>query len=223
MSPSGAVAASPRPIVIVGQEPLVTLAAAIAAARRGADRVRTVPLTPDRIAAFDAATLAQDPPGNCDAFAAIGLSALNYARFDLWAKLRLAGYRCATLVHPAASVDPSATIGDNVLIGPNAAIEPGSSIGAGTIIHAGALVGTSSRIGAWCWLARGAVVGAQGAVGEHVVLGSGVQLHEFADLPGPAEIDVAGTYRGKFAPGTFVSPEFPGSARWTRGAIEGRP
>ncbi len=198
----------PRRIVIVGQDPVSTLAAAIASAANGEDLVRVEPLTPDRIAGFDAARLESDPPDSTDAFAAIGLSALNFARYDLWAKLRFAGYRSATLVHPTAQVDASASLGENVLVGPHASIEPGAVIGAGTVVHAGALIGTSARIGAWCWLARGAIVGAKSVVGDHVVLGSGVQLHEFTELPGPAEIDVAGTYRGKFAPGTFVSPEF---------------
>ena len=213
MIATGAPPRDPRRLVIVGQEPVASLAAAIGAAARGTDRVRVVPLTPDRIADFDAGQLASEPTDSTDAFAAIGLSALNYARYDLWAKLRLAGYRCAPLVHPAAQVDASASLGDNVLVGPMAAVEPDAALGPGSILNAGAIVGSSARIGAWCWLARGTIVGAGCAVGDHVVLGSGVELADHTIFPGPGEIDVPGAYRGSYPAGTFRAPEFPDPVR----------
>lgn len=204
----------PRNLVVVGEAPLATLAAAIGVMERGAARVRVVELAPDQIAATDLGFLSGDPPETTDTFAAIGLSALNYARFDLWAKLRLKGYRCAALAHPRACVDSTATLGDNVLVGPNAVLEPEVRIGRGTIVGASSTVGTASSVGPWCWIARGGVVGAKVSVGAHVVLGCGVQLSDNARFPGPGEIDVAGTYRGVFAAGTFVSPEFaPAGAR----------
>lgn len=200
---------APRRLVVVGEAPLATLAATIGVMERGAGNVRVVELAPDRIADSELGFLADDPPDATDVFAAIGLSALNYARFDLWAKLKLKGYRCATLVHPRACVDASAMLVDNVLVGPSASIEPEARVGRGTIVTAATSVGTAAAIGPWCWLARGVVVGAQAAVGAHVVLGTGVQLADRTEFPGPGEIDVAGTYRGKIAQGTFISPEFP--------------
>ena len=86
-----------RHLVVVGEAPLATLAATIGVMERGAANVRLVELTPDRIATSELEFLSGDPAGSTDVFAAIGLSALNYARFDLWAKLKLAGYRCATV------------------------------------------------------------------------------------------------------------------------------
>lgn len=201
-----------RRLVVIGEAPLATLAAAIGALERGAGNVRVVELAPDQIASSDLDFLAGDPAATTDVFAAIGLSALNYARFDLWAKLKLAGYRCATLVHPRAFVDASARLDDNVLVGPGASIEPEARLGRGTIVNAACAVGTSASIGLWCWLARGVVVGASAAMGSHVVLGSGVKLADRTELPGPAEFDMAGTYRGRIVPGTFVSPEFSQSA-----------
>lgn len=206
-----------RRLVIIGEAPLATLAAAIGVMDRGTANVRVVELTPDRIAADPLEFLAEEPADAIDAFAAIGLSALNYARFDLWAKLRMKGYRCATLVHPRAHVDPSAVLADNVLVGPNASIESGVHVGRGTIVGAATSVGTASTIAPWCWLARGVVVGAQASVGAHTVLGTGVQLADRTQFPGPGEIDVAGAYRGTHAAGTFVSPEFrTGAARLVR-------
>jgi acetyltransferase-like isoleucine patch superfamily enzyme len=200
-----------RQLVVVGEAPLATLAAAIGALERGSGGVRVVELAPDQIATTDLAFLAADPPDSTDVFAAIGLSALNYARFDLWAKFKLRGYRCATLVHPHTHIDVSTALGDNVLVGPGATIEPGAHVGRGTVVGAATSVGTGATIGPWCWLARGIVIGAGANVGAHTVLGMGVQLADRTELPGPGEIDVAGTYGGRIAAGTFVSPEFRGS------------
>lgn len=200
---------SERNLVIIGEAQLGAQAATIGVIERGAAHVRVFELAPDQIGATDLAFLSDDLPDSTDVFAAIGPAALNYARFDLWAMLKLRGYRCATLVHPRAHVDSSALLADNVLVGPNAAIEPGARIQRGSIVSAAASIGTRATIGAWAWIARAAVVGAGASVGEHVVLGSGVQLADHTDLPGPAEIDMPGVYRGRIASGTFVSPEFP--------------
>ena len=198
-----------RTLVVVGEAPLATLAATIGVADRGAQRVRIVELAPDRIADDPLDGLARDEATAVDVFAAIGVAALNFARFDLWAKLRLKGFRCATLVHPRAFVDPSAALGDNVLIGPGAIVEPGAKIGRGTIVGSATVVGTGSEIGPWCWLAGRVAVGAGSRVGAHTVLGGGVHLADRTEFPGPGEIDVAGTYRGRFDPGTFIASGFP--------------
>jgi acetyltransferase-like isoleucine patch superfamily enzyme len=208
---------SGRRLVVIGEAPLATLAAAIGVMERGTAIVRVVELAPDSIATDTLDSLSADPPEATDVFAAIGLSALNYARFDLWAKLRMKGYRCATLVHPRAHVDPSAVLADNVLIGPNASIESDVHVGRGTIVGAAASIGTAASIAPWCWLARGVVIGALASVGAHTVLGTGVQLADRTQFQGPGEIDVAGAYRGVYPAGTFVSPEFrSGGARLVR-------
>lgn len=197
-----------RQLVVIGEAPLATLAGAIGIMERGTANVRVVDLTPDRVAADTLDCLAGDPADTTDVFAAIGLSALNYARFDLWAKLRMKGYRCATLVHPRAHVDPSAVLADNVLVGPNASIESDVHVGRGTIVGAATSLGTAAAIAPWCWLARGVVVGARASIGAHTVLGTGVQLADGTQFPGPGEIDVAGAYRGTYPAGMFLSPEF---------------
>jgi acetyltransferase-like isoleucine patch superfamily enzyme len=208
---------SGRRLVVIGEAPIATLAAAIGVMERGTANVRVVELAPDRIATDTLDSLGADPPEATDVFAAIGLSALNYARFDLWARLRMKGYRCATLVHPRAHVDASAVLADNVLIGPNASIEPDVHIGRGTIVGAAASLGTATTIAPWCWLARGVVIGALASVGAHTVLGTGVQLADRTQFHGPGELDVAGAYRGTYPAGTFVSSEFrTGGARWVR-------
>ncbi|MEO8487070.1 MAG: hypothetical protein ABI585_12125 [Betaproteobacteria bacterium] len=198
-----------RNLVVIGEAPLATLAAAIGVAERGTQRVRVVELPPERIAEDGLESLAGESPDDTDVFAAIGPAALNFARFDLWAKLRFKGYRCATLVHPRAFVDSSAVLAENVLIGPGAVIEPGAKLGRGTIVGSAAVIGAGCGISPWCWLGSRAVVGAGAEVGPHSVIGGGVHLADKTVFPGPGEIGIAGSYHGTFQAGTFIASEFP--------------
>jgi len=204
----------PRALVVVGEAPLATLAASIGVAERGKHRVRIVDFASERSADDTLDGLALDDPSSADVFAAIGVGALNFERFELWTRLRLKGFRCATLVHPRAFVDPSSVLGDNVFIGPGAIVEPGAKLGRGTIVGSGAVVGTAADIGPWCWIASRAVVAHGSRLGAHSVLGEGVHLADRSQFPGPGEISVAGTYGGVFAPGLFLTEAFPnGGAR----------
>lgn len=199
---------NPTNLVVVGNGPLLALAVAIATAERGAERIHTVALEPQEIAMFDVSSLGERAPGVTDVFAAIGPAALNFARFDLWAKLKLAGYRCATLVHRSANCDPSAMLADNVLVGAAAVVDAGASVARGSIVNAGSIVGANTTVGAWCWLASGVILGTQSSIGSHSVLGMGVNIADGASINGPCEIDTPGMYRGEWAEGTFLSPEF---------------
>jgi len=202
-----------RSLVVVGEPPLVTLAAAIGAAQRGAASVRVVELSADRIQTSMLEFLAGERPDSTDVFAAIGMSALNFARFDLWAKLKLNGFRAATLVHDRATVDPTTELAENVLVAAGAVVDAGARIGTGTVVGAAASIGAGASVGAWTWIASGSVVGANAAVGGHVVIGVGSHLADRSEFPGPGEISVAGTWSGRVSPGTFISSELPGGAR----------
>lgn len=50
-------------------------------------------------------------------------------------------------VHPTATVDPSASLGDGVSIGPHAVVEAGATIGQGVVIGAGSFVGQDCEVG----------------------------------------------------------------------------
>lgn len=83
-------------------------------------------------------------------------------------------------IHPTASIDPSAKIGENVYIGayvviqanakigdraclhPHVVIYPDVSIGDQTILHANSTIHERTQIGAKCVIHSGAVIGAEG-------------------------------------------------------------
>lgn len=74
-------------------------------------------------------------------------------------------------IHPAAVVDPSAQLGQEVAVGPCAVIERGAHIGDRTVIHAGAYVGRQSVIG------REGVVYPNVTIGDRVRIGDRVVIH----------------------------------------------
>ncbi len=80
-------------------------------------------------------------------------------------------------VHPAAVVDPTAQLGENVSVAPLAVIEAGARIGAGSRIGAHAFVGRNAILGDECTLHPGsmvlhsAVVGARCTLWPYAVIG----------------------------------------------------
>jgi UDP-3-O-[3-hydroxymyristoyl] glucosamine N-acyltransferase len=79
-------------------------------------------------------------------------------------------------VHPTASVDESAALGDGVHVGPRALVGPGAVIGAGTQILAGAVVGEGARIGGRCVLHPNVVLYGGVTLGDRVVLHAGAVI-----------------------------------------------
>ena len=64
----------------------------------------------------------------------------------------------APQIHPAANVDPSATLGEDVVVGANVTIEADAEIGARTRLYPNAFVGHYARIGEDVVIHMGAVV-----------------------------------------------------------------
>ncbi|PPT97877.1 acetyltransferase [Xanthomonas arboricola] len=119
-----------------------------------------------------------------EVFVALDARAVNYARHKLIAQLRLAGYRLANLVSPAAIVDDDVRLMGNVHIG------PGCNVAAGV------------RIGVGSWLDRQVVIEQDVCLGTcvtlqaRVLIGNGVQIGQGSTL-GSASIATANTRVGR--------------------------
>ena len=200
-------------LVIVGDGPIFKMAAAIAAKIRPAGSVRLMSLRPDQIAESQLEFLDSETASSTEVFAAIGMHALNYARFDLWAKIRLKGFRCASLLHPTACVESTARVADNCLVGPFVSVGPDATIERGSILLSHSSVASDARVGAFGWLAKGAAVGDGAQIGSHVLLGEGVRVADGVLVGDNCELAVEGTYRSDVAGGTFVDPGFDAPVR----------
>lgn len=73
-------------------------------------------------------------------------------------------------VHPAAVVDPTATLGEGVGIGPLTVVGAGAEIGAGTLIGPQVTIAPGARIGAGAFLHAGVRIGARVVIGDRAVI-----------------------------------------------------
>jgi len=149
------------------------------------------------------------PPGEgIRFFAAVDQNALNFARFDLYKRMRLAGYRFTTLVHPLALVDSTAALGENCWIGPGANLGPQVKVGHNTIVNAAALLERAANVSANCWIGTAARVGAGSVVGTHTVLGADVRVGSGIEVGRYCSIDVPGHYVRSLPDRSYIDPLF---------------
>jgi acetyltransferase EpsM len=85
---------------------------------------------------------------------------------------RLSG-RIATIVHPAAWVSPTATIGVGVFIGPGAVVHTDAMIGDHAIINSAAVVEHDCRVGVNSHIAPNSTLGGDVHIGDHTLVGIG--------------------------------------------------
>ena len=78
----------------------------------------------------------------------------------------------ATIIHPSATVSPSAEIGAGTFIGPRAVVNARARIGAGVIVNTGAIVEHDAQVGAFTHLAPGAIALGNATIGDAVLLGA---------------------------------------------------
>lgn len=79
-------------------------------------------------------------------------------------------------VHPAAVVEPTATLGAGVSIGPHAYIGAGVTIGDRTVIHANVSILENSRVGKDCTLYPSVVIRERCTLGDRVILHPNVSI-----------------------------------------------
>lgn len=79
-------------------------------------------------------------------------------------------------IHPSASIDKTAIIGENVNIGPNVAVLSNCVIGDDSVISAGCVIGSHSSIGKGCLLHANVTLYDQVQLGNSVIIHSGAVI-----------------------------------------------
>lgn len=87
--------------------------------------------------------------------------------------------RAATIVHPTATVSPSAELGSGCFVGPRAVINARARVGVGVIVNTGSIVEHDVRIGAFTHLAPASIMLGESETGEEALVGGGAVV-----LPG---------------------------------------
>ncbi|MFP9135994.1 NeuD/PglB/VioB family sugar acetyltransferase [Devosia sp. XGJD_8] len=100
----------------------------------------------------------------------------NRTRGRLYAELSALDARPFSIVHPAATVSPYATIGSGTLVAARAIIAPRAAVGKGGIINHGAVVDHDCHVGDFAHIAPGATLGGAVQVGDLALIGAGANI-----------------------------------------------
>ncbi len=95
-------------------------------------------------------------------------------RVGIFALLEEHGFRLPSLVHPRATVEPSATIGDGAQVFANAYVGSQSVLHPKCMVNTGAVVSHDCEIGPYTHIAPGALLAGHVRVGERTLIGMGV-------------------------------------------------
>ncbi|MEO0865868.1 MAG: hypothetical protein AAFY39_15050, partial [Pseudomonadota bacterium] len=79
-------------------------------------------------------------------------------------------------IHPAAVIDPSATLGVNVTVAPGAVIGPNATIGDGSVIGPLSFVGAGASLGPGAFLREHASIGARVRIGANFIAQPGARI-----------------------------------------------
>ena len=102
----------------------------------------------------------------------------NYrVRLNVFEWLAQAGYTCPALIHPAAFVEPSASIAEGVQVLPTAYIGSAAQLGFGTIINAGAIISHDCKIGRVANISPGAMLAGGVTIEDYAQVGMGVTIN----------------------------------------------
>lgn len=108
--------------------------------------------------------------GTPGAEVALGIGA-NATRERVANRLLAAGHRLATVVHPAAAVSPSATLGAGTVVMAGAVVNAEAVVGVGVILNSGSITEHECVVSDFAHLSPGAALGGQARVGRRAHLG----------------------------------------------------
>nr|WP_282451759.1 acetyltransferase [Marinobacter koreensis] len=100
----------------------------------------------------------------------------NKARAALYVRFRESGFRFPPLIHPRASVAPSAVVHEGSQVMAGAIIQAGAEVGCNAIVNSASSVDHDSCIGAHAHVAPGVTVCGNVTIGEHAFIGAGATI-----------------------------------------------
>jgi acetyltransferase EpsM len=129
------------------------------------------------------------------------------------------GFAFATLVHPAATIAPSATLGAGSIAGPGVVVAAHAGVGAQVILNRGVLVGHHTTIGDGVTVSPGANIAGLVTIGAGSYVGMGAIVLDRRTV-GPGAVVAAGSIVTRdVAAGTQV---MGAPARVVRDGVQGR-
>jgi sugar O-acyltransferase (sialic acid O-acetyltransferase NeuD family) len=98
-------------------------------------------------------------------------------RLQVYERLRLAGFRCPTVIHPQVYIEPTAVVSEGGQFFFNAYIGSEAKIGFGCIINTGAILSHDCILGDFVNISPGAILAGAVMVKERSLIGMGVTIN----------------------------------------------
>ena len=111
------------------------------------------------------------PSADVSIVMANGYNDLNRVRESLFHRLKAAGYRIETYVHPDARVYSHQPLGEGAIILPGSVIEPNVQIGANTLVWCNTTLAHHCTVAENCWIASGAVISGKATISRNSFVG----------------------------------------------------
>jgi UDP-3-O-[3-hydroxymyristoyl] glucosamine N-acyltransferase len=131
----------------------------------------------------------------CEIALAIGYRHLD-ARLACLSRLMAAGFRLATLVHPAAYVARGAALGEGTLVMARASIDTSAVTGEAVVLWPGANVSHDSKVARNSFISPSAVLCGFVEIGESSFVGAGAIVTDRVQVPAGSFITAGTRYSG---------------------------
>ena len=136
----------------------------------------------------------------------VGQTVGGSARRDLFVRLRRRGFRFPALIHPAAWVDPSASLAEGVQVMAGAVVQADCLIGENSIVNTGATIDHDCVIGAHVHVAPGASLCGSVVVADRAFVGSGATLLQGLSVGRDAIVAAGATLARDLGEGETYAP-----------------
>lgn len=138
------------------------------------------------------------PPSAYQIAIAIGYENLS-ARWQVWSRVKAAGYSAPPLVHPRAYVAKSATLGEGTMIMAAAMVDVRAAIGDLAVVWPGACINHDARVAENCFVSPNATLCGYVNLGAHSFVGAGAAIVDHCTVPPRTRIRMLDRYLGSDA------------------------
>ncbi len=149
---------------------------------------------PGIVGTFEQVRLAFHPE-ECRIVLGIGYNNLE-ARWQVYEKIREAGFTLATLIHRRAYVRNPANVGEGSIVMANATIDCNAVIEEASVLWPGAVVNHDSRVGRNTFLSPSSTICGFVNIGAHSFVGAGAVVVDHVDVPSRSFIKANVLYKG---------------------------
>jgi acetyltransferase EpsM len=125
-------------------------------------------------------------------------------RLQVFGRLAEAGFDCPGVVHPAAWVEPSASLAKGVQVFPHAYVGSDAHVGFGCIVNTGAILSHDVVLGDYSNISPGAILAGAVEVGERALIGMGVTINLEVKVGAGARIGNGATIKRDVPAGSVV-------------------